>query len=78
MSRGRRVERQCENPSCRKTHFPRAADVARGWGRFCSKRCKAIEQERRTGQHAAYLAGLNQLEDVGEHPGEWLHGENRP
>lgn len=33
----------------------RAADVARGWGKFCSKRCKAIKQEQRTGQNAAYL-----------------------
>lgn len=30
----------------------KAADVKRGWAKFCSKRCKAIEQERRTGQYA--------------------------
>lgn len=28
----------------------RAADVARGWGKFCSKRCKAIRQTQQTGR----------------------------
>lgn len=32
----------------------RVADRKRGWGRFCSKSCKAIKQEQRTGQHAAH------------------------
>lgn len=32
----------------------RTADRARGWARYCSKRCKAIKQESRTGQNAAY------------------------
>lgn len=27
----------------------RVADRARGWGKFCSKSCKAIKQTRRTG-----------------------------
>lgn len=35
----------------------RAADVKRGWARFCSKSCKAMEQEKRTGQHAAHVNG---------------------
>lgn len=35
--------------------FPaRVADRKRGWARFCSKSCKAIRQEQRTGQYAAY------------------------
>ena len=29
----------------------RVADRKRGWARFCSKSCKAIHQEKRTGQH---------------------------
>lgn len=33
----------------------RTADRARGWARYCSKRCKAIKQEARTGQNAARL-----------------------
>jgi hypothetical protein len=28
----------------------RTADRARGWARFCSKSCKAVKQEQRTGQ----------------------------
>ena len=32
----------------------RVADRNRGWARFCSKSCKAIKQEARTGQYAAY------------------------
>ena len=30
----------------------RTADVKRGWGRFCSKSCKASVQESCTGQYA--------------------------
>jgi hypothetical protein len=51
----RMVGRECER--CKKAFTARAADVARGWGRFCSKSCKAIKQEAVTGQHAAYMAG---------------------
>ena len=47
------IKRQCAN--CKKEIFVRAADVRRGWGRFCSKSCKAISQERRTGQMRKYL-----------------------
>lgn len=34
---------------CRQPFAARVADRARGWARFCSKSCKAIEQTRRTG-----------------------------
>ena len=44
-----KVERICRN--CGKKFFARNADVKRGWAIYCSKRCKAIEQERRTGQY---------------------------
>jgi hypothetical protein len=40
----------CNNPKT-----VRAADVARGWAKFCSKACKAKEQEARTGQYSALL-----------------------
>lgn len=40
-----KVERACE--CCRKSFTARSADVARGWARFCSKRCKAIKQDER-------------------------------
>lgn len=36
----------CGNKKCRKTFQARTADVARGWGRFCSKSCKAHKQGR--------------------------------
>lgn len=49
------TERRCQ--CCGKPFQARTADVARGWAKFCSKRCKAIEQEGRTGQYAAMLAG---------------------
>ncbi len=52
VTRGAKVERKCQ--SCRLTFFPRKADVDRGWGKFCSKSCKAIKQEQRTGQYARF------------------------
>jgi hypothetical protein len=49
------VDRKCQ--WCRKPFQARAVDVKRGWGRICSKSCKAKRQEKQTGQHAAYLEG---------------------
>ena len=51
----------------------RTADRKRGWARFCSKSCKAVKQEKRTGQYAAYK---NRDSDSGEFVyvggfGEW-------
>lgn len=46
------VECKCANRSCGATFIARTADRKRGWARFCSKSCKAVQQERRTGQHA--------------------------
>ena len=40
--RGKTTKRFC--PVCGKEFHPRMADVKRGWGKLCSKRCKAIEQ----------------------------------
>lgn len=47
------VDRKCE--CCRTPFTARAADVKRGWAKYCSKRCKAIKQEARTGQYRDYL-----------------------
>lgn len=47
------VECKCEN--CRKPFVARVADRKRCWARFCSKSCKALKQERRTGQCADYF-----------------------
>ena len=47
------VDRKCK--CCGGEFKARSADVKRGWGKFCNKSCKAIYQERQTGQYAAYL-----------------------
>lgn len=52
MSRGKTVEVKCGR--CRQPFMAREADRKRGWGKFCSKSCKAIKQEVRTGQYAAH------------------------
>jgi endogenous inhibitor of DNA gyrase (YacG/DUF329 family) len=43
--------------SCGDPFLAREADRKRGWARFCSKSCKAIKQEQRTGQYARNLHG---------------------
>jgi len=40
---------------CKQEFEARVADIKRGWGKFCSKSCKALKQERRTGQMRNYL-----------------------
>lgn len=49
------IYKQCE--WCNGNMAVRKADVDRGWGKFCSKSCKAKKQEKKNGQHAAYLSG---------------------
>ncbi|WP_347784069.1 hypothetical protein [Pseudomonas kurunegalensis] len=39
---------------CKQPFTARLADRKRGWARFCSKSCKAKEQEKRTGHNAAF------------------------
>ena len=50
------VKRKCK--CCGTEFMARSADVKRGWARFCSKSCKAREQEKRTGQYGRMLQGL--------------------
>ena len=53
--------------------FPvRKADLKRGWGLFCGKRCKAIEQERRTGQYSRFKLANNE-HNLGSDWDEALH-----
>ena len=40
------VEVTCERASCGKHFSVRTADRKRGWGRFCSKSCKAAQQSK--------------------------------
>jgi hypothetical protein len=49
------VDRICKNPHCKASFQARSADVKRGWGKFCSKSCKAVKQESGTGQMKHYL-----------------------
>jgi len=51
----RMVDRKCN--WCKKPFQARAADVKRGWAKFCSKSCKAMRQEKRTGQYRALPEG---------------------
>lgn len=55
VQRGSKCDRTCKN--CGAPFVARVADVKRGWAKFCSKSCKAVKQEKRTGQYAAHLAG---------------------
>lgn len=52
VTRGEKVLCKCKN--CRDPFYARKADRLRGWGKFCSKSCKAKWQEKRTHQYAAY------------------------
>ncbi|MCL4631562.1 hypothetical protein ABEG10_08500 [Burkholderia cenocepacia] len=62
------VERKCKR--CKTPFFARAADVKRGWGLFCSKSCKAIKQEQRTGQCRAYW-DRQEARERGDEPTEF-------
>lgn len=53
-TRGATVQVSCGY--CKDPFTARVADRKRGWARFCSKSCKAKQQEKRTGQNAAYHA----------------------
>ncbi len=51
--RGKTETYKCKRCKCE--FVARVADRNRGWARFCSKSCKAGEQEKRTGQMGEYL-----------------------
>jgi hypothetical protein len=63
------VEVRCKR--CKKPFLARLADRARGWGKFCSKSCKAIKQEARTGQFGNYIRGQNST----ERSNRWTDGD---
>ena len=72
MTRGATVEVKCK--WCKEPFTARVADRNRGWGKFCSKSCKAKKQEARTGQHLNYRhSGVDRstyLADAKEYGGE--------
>jgi len=51
--RGAKQKVKCR--CCKEEFEARVADVKRGWGKYCSKSCKAIKQEQQTGQMGKYL-----------------------
>jgi endogenous inhibitor of DNA gyrase (YacG/DUF329 family) len=61
---------KCANKTCGALFQARKADRKRGWARFCSKSCKAIDQTRRIGrwymprdlEEEARQAGLDAIE----------------
>ena len=55
---------------CKQDFVARIADRKRGWARFCSKSCKAVRQEQRTGQYAAYK---DRQENGGYIDDDWCH-----
>jgi len=70
--RGRTVEVKC---SCGETFTARVADRKRGWGKYCSKSCKAKTQEQRTGQYKSLLRDNYYREEYGGTPAYNRNGE---
>ena len=69
------VTKDCEQ--CGKIMQARQADINRGWGRFCSKSCKAKKQTKRQSYKPRGSWVYGDLEDVG-HPlasGFFGHGQ---
>lgn len=70
------VSKKCER--CDKDIEVRQADINRGWGRFCSKSCKAKKQAKRQFYTPGYSRLHDELEDCG-HPladGWFGHGQS--
>lgn len=40
---GRCITARCANPDCSRILRPRLSDRKRGWGKYCTKSCKAID-----------------------------------
>lgn len=77
------VERKCA--WCKDSFQARVADVKRGWGKFCSKSCKAMRQEKRTGQYSQLrkeqeyhkeYGGTPCFDKFGEYEGFYAHFSN--
>lgn len=55
------IEKKCER--CREPIRVRVADHKRGWGRYCSKSCKAVAQDRHYAQRGDYHSeGMEAIE----------------
>ena len=62
------INRKCKNKKCGMIFSARVIDVTRGWAKFCSKSCKAVVQEKRTGQ---YYNFINRCTDIDYEGGGW-------
>lgn len=63
-TRGAKVIVKCAH--CKQEFEARVADRQRGWAEFCSKSCKAVKQEQRTGQMSNFLARKRKAENAKE------------
>lgn len=62
----------CSNPKCGKEITVKVADVKRGWGRFCSKSCKASTQAKTQRQSAGKVrAGLTPARRKRQDSDDW-------
>ena len=61
MAEMKEITCQC---GCGRKRMVRTADIARGWGKYFDKSCKARHQERRTGQCTEYFARQKRINGV--------------
>lgn len=66
-----KVKVKCKNCKCE--FEARVADRKRGWGRFCSKSCKAIRQENTTHQHREHHQMIRHIEREKDYWGDTPH-----
>ena len=56
---------------CGKDFTARTADRKRGWARFCSKSCKASEQEGRTSAYREFLNRQDYEQAMADNEAGW-------
>jgi hypothetical protein len=64
------VKVKCQR--CRAEFEARVADRKRGWGKFCSKSCKAVKQEKRTHAFANFMNKDRNFRGSGVSKEQWL------
>lgn len=69
---GETKEVKYHNKRCGDTFIARVADIKRGWGKYCSKSCKAQHQESLTEQYRHYQ-GRACREGFNNNPNNYNH-----
>jgi hypothetical protein len=64
------VEVKCQR--CKQPFVARVADRKRGWGKFCSKSCKAIKQTQRTGYAGPRAAASYRCSECGDEARKYI------